>query len=270
MKIVTPLYIFVIIFYLILLSPTASFAWFWSQKAAPQESPVTIPLLEIQEMTRPDQYSQIVKNIEDTSVFVLCTQCPEGEPLERDMDEIPLTIRMSASDVPIIAESMENQPAPGTEAIQPIPGESSELIQPAPVPSENLPQETSPPALVHSSSLLSSMVVTNETNTGGACIGPLYFDLNSAKIRATEREKLKASTDILKGSKKIEVNGYTCDIGTKEYNDKLALRRAHAVDQVLQKMGITVAAVKGEGKCCYVSDDKPKNRRVEITCIKPQ
>jgi len=62
----------------------------------------------------------------------------------------------------------------------------------------------------------------------------------------------------------VQVKGYTCDIGGKKFNDRLAMDRARAVAGIIEKNGITPVAVSGECKCCYVSEDKALNRRVEI------
>ena len=64
----------------------------------------------------------------------------------------------------------------------------------------------------------------------------------------------------------VQVKGYTCDIGGKKFNDRLAMDRAKAVVEIIEKNGITPVAVAGEGKCCYVSENKSLNRRVEILC----
>ncbi|MEM3793357.1 MAG: OmpA family protein [Candidatus Bathyarchaeia archaeon] len=85
----------------------------------------------------------------------------------------------------------------------------------------------------------------------------VYFDFDSARINPAEASKLEP----LRGKKgKFTITGYTCDIGTKAYNDRLALRRAEAVRNFL---GVD-AEVAGRGKCCYVSADRRKNRRAEI------
>jgi outer membrane protein OmpA-like peptidoglycan-associated protein len=63
---------------------------------------------------------------------------------------------------------------------------------------------------------------------------------------------------------KLSVKGYTCEIGSKQYNDKLAVRRAKAVARVLEEEGIHLSEVSGEGKCCYVSKELSKNRRSEV------
>lgn len=86
----------------------------------------------------------------------------------------------------------------------------------------------------------------------------VYFDLDSSELKYSEKEKL----DRLSRDNNYKVTGYTCDIGSKEYNDRLALRRARAVQNYL---GDIVKEIDGKGKCCYIdSKDKAKNRRAEI------
>lgn len=103
-------------------------------------------------------------------------------------------------------------------------------------------------------------------------INPLivYFDFNSAVIKKSEMGKLKdlvryAST---RKVKKIILNGYTDEIGSEEYNYKLAYERANSVKKVLKekiKSKNIEYVINSKGKCCFVSDkDHAKNRRVEI------
>ena len=84
----------------------------------------------------------------------------------------------------------------------------------------------------------------------------VHFDLNSAALKTQEKKKL----DTIATKEKVFITGYTCDTGQKEYNDKLALRRAKTVQKHLK----TDAKAEGKGKCCYISDQKPVNRRAEI------
>ncbi len=63
----------------------------------------------------------------------------------------------------------------------------------------------------------------------------------------------------------IRIKGFTCDIGSKAYNDRLAMRRALAVGSLLGRNGLQVDEVSGEGKCCYVAGDRRLSRRVEIS-----
>jgi outer membrane protein OmpA-like peptidoglycan-associated protein len=86
----------------------------------------------------------------------------------------------------------------------------------------------------------------------------VYFDFDSYELKPGEKRKL----DSLSKDTKYRATGYTCDIGEKSYNDRLALNRARAVQNYL---GDIVKEVDGKGKCCYVDPkERWRNRRVEI------
>ena len=87
--------------------------------------------------------------------------------------------------------------------------------------------------------------------------------MNSSLISQTEKQKILDALETLKG-RDVKVTGYTCELGSKEHNGRLALSRARAVASILETNGIKPAAVSGEGKCCYISGDKEMNRRAEI------
>jgi len=91
----------------------------------------------------------------------------------------------------------------------------------------------------------------------GKMVETVYFDLNSPMLKPSEKAKL----DGLSKNFIYEMTGYTCDIGTKDYNDRLALKRAESVKEYLGGLG----KARGAGRCCYADKtDKSKNRRVEI------
>ncbi len=109
-------------------------------------------------------------------------------------------------------------------------------------------------------------------------IFPIYFSFNKF-ICQTNEENLNNLANWLKKNKKakIEVIGYTDDIGTEEYNLKLSRRRAEYVKKQLVERGIDQKriSVLGMGKKNPVeSNQTPEgrqyNRRVEfrITNIK--
>lgn len=94
----------------------------------------------------------------------------------------------------------------------------------------------------------------------------VYFHLNRDSMKGGEQAKLLSHANEFKMADKLTVKGYTCDLGSKGYNDRLALRRAEKVSRYLQSLGVSVAKVEvsGEGLCCYASRDRAKNRRVEV------
>jgi outer membrane protein OmpA-like peptidoglycan-associated protein len=109
-------------------------------------------------------------------------------------------------------------------------------------------------------------------------IFPIYFSFNKHICQANE-ENLKNLANWLKKHKKakLEIIGYTDDLGTDEYNIQLSKRRAEFVKKQLVQQGIDKnrLIVKAMGKKNPVaSNDTPEgrqqNRRVEfrITNIK--
>jgi len=79
---------------------------------------------------------------------------------------------------------------------------------------------------------------------------------------------MEAKQELTKQNKTVIVDGYTCDIGDKHYNDLLARKRARNVASYLKTTGsIQPSSVTGQGKCCYATGDpgtKHLNRRVEV------
>ncbi len=61
--------------------------------------------------------------------------------------------------------------------------------------------------------------------------------------------------------------GFTCKIGGKPYNDKLAKARAHNVAEYLRQEGVVVKEIIGKGQQGYLSSLDFINRRVEIEQI---
>jgi outer membrane protein OmpA-like peptidoglycan-associated protein len=98
-------------------------------------------------------------------------------------------------------------------------------------------------------------------------IATVYFPLNSHRLKGGEKNKLRAARDSLVSATHLSVTGYTCQVGTRRHNDLLAVRRAGTVGGFLRTMGIPRERmeVTGKGGCCYVSDVRAMNRRVEIT-----
>ncbi len=92
----------------------------------------------------------------------------------------------------------------------------------------------------------------------------VHFDFDSYKLKPQAKEILLSHLDELKRAQKIEIYGYTCDIGTKQYNLKLSQKRAEAVAEFLKTHGVKVDHVEGKGECCFVSKDRRLNRRAEV------
>jgi outer membrane protein OmpA-like peptidoglycan-associated protein len=97
----------------------------------------------------------------------------------------------------------------------------------------------------------------------------VLFGFNSARVEDGRGLSLLATT--LKTDPSvtaIRIKGFTCDIGSKEYNDRLAMRRAMAVGSLLGREGLQIDEVSGAGKCCYVPGERRLSRRVEISVMR--
>ena len=97
----------------------------------------------------------------------------------------------------------------------------------------------------------------------------VLFPFDSARVEADSGLSLLAGA--LKADPSvtgIRIRGFTCDLGPKPWNDRLAMRRAVTVASLFDKAGLQVDEVSGEGKCCYVPGEKRLSRRVEISVMR--
>jgi peptidoglycan-associated lipoprotein len=104
--------------------------------------------------------------------------------------------------------------------------------------------------------------------------GPIYYELDSATLRADSREILDRAAEALRKhpEARLTIAGHTCELGTTEYNLALGQRRAAAARTYLVKLGVeperigTVSygeerpAEHGSGESAW-----SKNRRSEFT-----
>jgi OOP family OmpA-OmpF porin len=104
----------------------------------------------------------------------------------------------------------------------------------------------------------------------------VHFYLNSSKIKKEYLPYLNVVAKYLKTHPdvKVKIKGYTDNIGSKKYNDKLALKRAKAVKQYLVKLGVSSnrIMIDGVGKSEYIVSnnnelDRFTNRRAEFYII---
>lgn len=101
------------------------------------------------------------------------------------------------------------------------------------------------------------------------------FDFDSTTMNMTSdlNKSLKPLIAAMKQSNvRVNIDGYTDDIGPKQYNNKLSVRRAQAVKDYLVYNGVSEERMitKGHGQTNFVADNdteegRAQNRRVEIT-----
>jgi outer membrane protein OmpA-like peptidoglycan-associated protein len=97
----------------------------------------------------------------------------------------------------------------------------------------------------------------------------ILFDFDSAKVE--DGSGLSLLADALKADPSVtgvRIRGFTCDMGPKAWNDRLAMKRAVNVANLLGKASLKVDQVFGEGKCCFVPGEKRLSRRVEISVMR--
>ena len=101
----------------------------------------------------------------------------------------------------------------------------------------------------------------------------VLFDFNKYTLKPEAREKLAKVSGILLAypNLKLQVEGYTDNIGSDEYNQKLSEQRADGVRTYLVSQSVTDSNVsaKGFGKTHPIADNstnqgRAQNRRVEL------
>jgi outer membrane protein OmpA-like peptidoglycan-associated protein len=121
---------------------------------------------------------------------------------------------------------------------------------------------------------LNQVLQTTETARGLIVnMSDVLFDFNKYTLKSEAREKLAKVSGILLAypNLKVQVEGYTDNIGSDEYNQKLSEQRADGVRDYLVSQSVTDGNVtaKGYGKSDPVADNstndgRAKNRRVEL------
>lgn len=115
----------------------------------------------------------------------------------------------------------------------------------------------------------SGLVVTLDSNA-------IRFDFDKSTIKPGNRELLSRMAGVLMTLQgyQIYVYGYTDNVGTDQYNQKLSERRADAVREYLANSGVDpkIMTTKGYGKSDPLESGesaqvRAKNRRVEIGIV---
>ena len=106
----------------------------------------------------------------------------------------------------------------------------------------------------------------------------VHFDYDSSVVKASEKSKVSAVADFLKGNpaKALEVDGHCDERGTEEYNRSLGERRALALREELAKEGISPERVDtftfGRDRPVDTGrseESHAKNRRGEFIVLSP-
>src|SRR5580698_7388525 len=121
---------------------------------------------------------------------------------------------------------------------------------------------------------LNQVLQTTETARGLIVnMSDVLFDFNKFSLKPEAREKLAKVSGILLAypNLKMQAEGYTDNIGTDEYNQKLSEQRADSVREYLVSQSVSDANVtaQGLGKNAPIADNstsqgRAQNRRVEL------
>jgi len=174
-------------------------------------------------------YKQVheVAREKEHKMFVICSQCPPVRNLSAIAAIFPLAVKAGTAQA-----GAAGSPKPPSTINPPVRKALHPEISQAP-PSRTSPGRTT-----------------------------VYFDLDSAVLKDPEKNKIDRA--VPHGGRVDAVTGYTCDLGSQEHNDRLAMKRAESVSSYLKGKEVIPLQVEGKGKCCYVSEERELNRRVEI------
>jgi outer membrane protein OmpA-like peptidoglycan-associated protein len=121
---------------------------------------------------------------------------------------------------------------------------------------------------------LNEVLQTRETARGLIMnMSDVLFDFNKYSLKPEAREKLAKVSGILIAypNLKVQVEGYTDNIGTDDYNQKLSEERAGAVRDYLTGQSVAQANIsaQGYGKADPIADNstnagRSQNRRVQM------
>jgi outer membrane protein OmpA-like peptidoglycan-associated protein len=121
---------------------------------------------------------------------------------------------------------------------------------------------------------LNQVLQTTETARGLIVnMSDVLFDFNKYTLKPEAREKLAKVSGILLAypNLKLQVEGYTDNIGSDEYNQKLSEERADGVRDYLVSQSVAEAGIsaQGYGKTHPIADNstnsgRAQNRRVEL------
>jgi outer membrane protein OmpA-like peptidoglycan-associated protein len=107
-------------------------------------------------------------------------------------------------------------------------------------------------------------------------LGDVLFATGSADLKSGSRQTLDKLTAFLQAypKREVQIDGYTDNVGSADYNQGLSERRADSVRDALTRMGIARDRIltKGLGESSPVGDNdtaggRQQNRRVEVIVL---
>jgi outer membrane protein OmpA-like peptidoglycan-associated protein len=107
-------------------------------------------------------------------------------------------------------------------------------------------------------------------------LGDVLFATGSADLKSGSRQTLDKLTAFLQAypKREVQIDGYTDNVGSADYNQGLSERRADSVRDALTRMGIARDRIltKGLGESSPVADNdtaggRQQNRRVEVIVL---
>ncbi len=118
--------------------------------------------------------------------------------------------------------------------------------------------------------------VIEDENTIRGLLQAVYFDFDRSAIKPAERAKITAAADYMKKNPQYRMllEGHCDWRGTAEYNLGLGDRRAQAVKQFIQTLGIATAQLETLSKGSLGAAEKgsdeqmSKDRRVDFVVLK--
>lgn len=100
----------------------------------------------------------------------------------------------------------------------------------------------------------------------------VFFDLSKSDLsRSDQNQIIEFLIKKYSAGEEISLVGYTCPLGSIEFNKQLSLKRAESVRQILKKYDVPVSQTIGAGIAKHKSEaDSPasKDRKVEIIVTK--
>lgn len=102
-------------------------------------------------------------------------------------------------------------------------------------------------------------VITKWDAASNECAGEniaIYFGFDSAVLTEEAYSKLDAIVDAIKNNGTVDIIGFADMIGSNDYNYRLSMRRAEAVEQYLASRGVDTGSVvvRGFGEDAPQSD----------------